>query len=210
MGPKFSQAGYRTPGQMMPGTYFLAQRVFLMDTVNKAPLIEKMWLLAQMHGTAAIIRWGVEIPVVPLSGLPVEYQVMQRFSRDRGRRKSDLALSTFPATSSGRGGFAAREFNFDCLPTQEVQLAIQDDDGRGCVSSLLIRDNLGRLVGDPNPNARLDFSDKALKGVPQETRTLRITLLKSMPTDLTIAFRVRHDVPNPGGRDRVHFVLRCQ
>jgi hypothetical protein len=67
-----------------------------------------------------------------------------------------------------------------------------------------------QLVGDPKPRVRLDFPDDALKGVPQETRTLRLTLLKATPTDLTIAFRMRRDVPSPAGRDRVHFVLRGQ
>jgi hypothetical protein len=139
------QGGYRTPGQMMPGTNFLAQRAYLMDTLNKAPLIEKMWLLAQMHGTSSIVRYGIEIPVVPLSGSPVEYHAVQLFSRDHGPRSANLVLSTFPASAGGVGGTAARKFDFECLPTRDVEFAIRDSDGRGCVASLTISDKLGLI-----------------------------------------------------------------
>jgi hypothetical protein len=138
------QGGYRTPGHMMPGTSSLAQRAFLLDTVNKAPLIEEMWLLAQLHGTTSIVRYGIEIPVIPLSGLPIEYHAVQLFSRDHGRRSAKLVLSTFPA-AGGSGGSKSRKFDFDCLPTRDVLLAIQDADGRGCVCSLTIRDKVGLI-----------------------------------------------------------------
>jgi hypothetical protein len=29
-------------------------------------------------------------------------------------------------------------------------------------------------------------------------------------TDLTIAFKAHNEVPDLGGRDRVHFLMRCQ
>ncbi len=142
------QAGYRTPGQMMSGTYFLAQRAWLMDTLNKAPLIKQMWLLAQLNGTTGIVRYGIEIPVIPLSGIPIEYQVVQLFSQDRGQHSAHLVISTFPAAGSGAGATAAKQFDFHCLPTRDVPLAIKDADGRGCVASLTITDQQG-LVYPP-------------------------------------------------------------
>jgi hypothetical protein len=136
------QKGFRTPGRMMPGNS-LAQRAFLMDTLNKGPLIEKMWLLAELDSAAPISRYGINIPVIQLSGLPVEYQVLKVFSRDRGPRTGDLALTTFPA--SGQGGSAFHSFEFSCLPTRDVPLAIKDSDGRGCVASLTVSDALGHI-----------------------------------------------------------------
>jgi hypothetical protein len=65
-----------------------------------------------------------------------------------------------------------------------------------------------RLVGSPPAGATLDFHPEPLKGVPQETRTLRITLKSAAPTDLTIAFRLHSEVPDLGGRDRIHLLLR--
>ena len=136
------QGGFQTPGQMMPG-FSLAQRAFLMDTVNKAPLIEKMWLLAQLRSTVPIARYGKEIPVISLSGIPVEYHVMQLFSRDRGQRSANLTLSTYMA--DGPGASVSRKFEFSCQPTRDVLLAIKDTDGRGCLASLTVTDGLGRV-----------------------------------------------------------------
>ncbi len=145
---EFVQRWYRTPGRMMPGTFSLAQRAFLMDTLNKAPLIEKMWMMAELYGTTGLARFGTEIPVIALSGLPLEYHVLQVFSRDRGKRSADLTLSTFPATSVGYSRTAYGNFDFDCLPTRDVWLALKDADGRGCVASLTVRDRRG-LVYPP-------------------------------------------------------------
>ena len=61
---------------MMPGDPHMAQRAYLLDTLNKAPLIEKMWLLSQLDGTTAAIVFGREVPVVTLSGFPIEYRVI--------------------------------------------------------------------------------------------------------------------------------------
>jgi hypothetical protein len=65
-----------------------------------------------------------------------------------------------------------------------------------------------RLVGDPHPDAVIAFSSDRLKGVPAETRMLRITLTSEAPVDLTIAFRLASEAPDLGGRDRIHLLLR--
>jgi N-methylcarbamate hydrolase len=141
------QAGFRTPGRMLGGNS-VAQRSTLLDTLNKGPLIEKMWIMAQLHETTPIIRYGIEIPVIPLSGSQLEYHVVQVFSRDRGQRRAELVASTFPADLDGAGSSASRMFDFDCMPTRDVLLAIKDADGRGCVASLTVTDRLG-LVYPP-------------------------------------------------------------
>ena len=65
-----------------------------------------------------------------------------------------------------------------------------------------------RLVGSPAAAATLDFRPEALKGVPLERRTMRITLTGGAPADLTIAFSLRNESPDLGGRDRIHMLLR--
>ena len=65
------------------------------------------------------------------------------------------------------------------------------------------------IVGDIPAGASLDFHPAPLNGAREEFRHLRITLAKPDPTDLTIAFKVHNEVPDLGGRDRVHFVMRC-
>lgn len=76
---------------------------------------------------------------------------------------------------------------------------------QGFVTTLLE----AQLVGDPLIGATLDFHPEPLKGVPQELRKLRITLTKPGLTDLTIAFKAHNEIPDLGGRDRVHFILCC-
>jgi hypothetical protein len=67
-----------------------------------------------------------------------------------------------------------------------------------------------QLVGIPPAGATLDFRPEPLKGVPRETRTMRITLTGTAPTDLTIAFRLHNEFPDLGGRDRIHLLMRGQ
>ena len=54
------------------------------------------------------------------------------------------------------------------------------------------------------------YQTEPLKGLPAEERTLRITARDPGTVDLTIAFRARNEIPDLGGRDRIHFLVRCQ
>ena len=135
-----------TPGRMaQPPGGTTAQRASLVDTLNKGPLIKDMWLVAELCDTAPSIHFGREIKVATLSGIPVEYRVVQLFSQDFGKRSSKLILETFVKPGTGLDGIAKRVFDFDCLPSRDVTFGIIDADGRGCVASLTIRDGLGRV-----------------------------------------------------------------
>ena len=65
------------------------------------------------------------------------------------------------------------------------------------------------FVGDVPEGVSLDFNGAPLRGVREEVRNLRITLTKPDPTDLTIAFKTHHEISDLGGRDRIHFLMRC-
>lgn len=64
------------------------------------------------------------------------------------------------------------------------------------------------FVGD-HQDATLDFHPEPLKGLLEEVRTLRVILVKPSDVDLTIAFRAHNEVPDLGGRDRIHFLMHC-
>lgn len=66
-----------------------------------------------------------------------------------------------------------------------------------------------RWVGTPPPGAVLEFAAEPLKGVPEELRVLRVTLDKPGTTDLTLAFQSADDLPDLGGRYRIHFLMSC-
>ncbi len=66
-----------------------------------------------------------------------------------------------------------------------------------------------RLVGAP-AGSGLEFASEPLKGSPAEVRPLRITLQEAGTTDLTIAFRIRNESPDLGGRDRIHLLIQSR
>jgi hypothetical protein len=66
-----------------------------------------------------------------------------------------------------------------------------------------------RLVGAP-VGSELEFAPEPLNGTPGEVRTLRLTLKNPGTTDLTIAFRIRNESPDLGGRDRIHLLIQCR
>jgi hypothetical protein len=133
------------PGNMLPGSISLAQRAYLMDTLNKAPLIEKMWVTSELYETAPVTLYGFELHTVPLSGIPVEYRVIQLFSRDAGRRSARLTAYTFAKPGAWPSESGHQEFDFECLASRTIELGVLDADGRGCVASLIIKDKLDHI-----------------------------------------------------------------
>jgi hypothetical protein len=134
-----------TPGKMSLSPFTLAQRPGLSltpgNSLNPAPAIAQMWLTTEMFEAP---------PMAPaLSGFSIEYRVIEIFSRDQGPRSSDFHLST----TSNPYGLRKVRLDFDCLPSRNVGLHILDTDGRGCVASLIIKDNLDRIY--PLPAMRL-------------------------------------------------------
>ena len=123
---------------MSVGGFSVSQRAYLMDTLKKGPLIEKMWLMTQMYGAMPVPPLGFQ--ALPLSTFAVEYQVIQVFSRDAGKHEAKLALTML---SNVQGLFApssSRMFAFDCLPSRTVALEVLDSDGSGCVASFIVKD----------------------------------------------------------------------
>ncbi len=87
-----------------------------------------------------------------LSGLKVEYKIMQLYSRDAGRREAKLEFSVGQGTQD-LGFRNELSILFQCAPAVEVQLAVKDFDGSPTMASFTIRDGLGRVY--PNPARRL-------------------------------------------------------
>ena len=172
--------GFRTPGAMQSGNDFPAQRANLLDTLNNGPIIEKLWLLLRLYGTTPLIRYSSEVPTIPLSGIPVEYGVIQVFCRDSGRRSGALALYTLARVGDGINEFGRRSFDFDCLPSRTVALGVLDTDGRGCVASLTIKDGLNhiyppqamRLAPDMSFHSHIYRGDGETMRLPDGTYTI--------------------------------------
>ena len=92
-------------------------------------------------------------PLEPeLSGLALEYRVLQLHSRDAGKREATLGFNVGQGTQD-LGFRAAVPILFECLPAVAVTLGVRDHDGAPTTASFVFRDRFGRV--HPNPARRL-------------------------------------------------------
>lgn len=92
-------------------------------------------------------------PLKPeLSGLELEYRIIQLFSRDEGRREALIGFNVGQG-SQDLGFRNAVPILFNCALAVEVSLGIKDFDGTPTFAALTIRDASGRVY--PNPARRL-------------------------------------------------------
>lgn len=65
------------------------------------------------------------------------------------------------------------------------------------------------LVENVPEGVTLQFRAAPLTGAPAELRQLKIVLNRRSLADVTIAFRSHSEAPDIGGRNRIHFLMRC-
>ena len=87
------------PGSMMSGT--MAPRAHMGDRLNKGPVIEKLWMLSRIHEEGPGSPEDRASKPIQLSGMPVEYHIVQLFSRDAGRHSEKFTIYAFPKTADG-------------------------------------------------------------------------------------------------------------
>lgn len=91
-----------------------------------------------------------------LSGLPLEYCLVQLYSRDVGKREAKLMFDVGQGTQDL--GFR-NEINllFDCEPAVEVVLEILDDDGRPTTGQFVFKDERNRIYPARSRRMAPDF-----------------------------------------------------
>jgi hypothetical protein len=77
-----------------------------------------------------------------LSGLPVEYRIIQIYSREAGQHPGKLS---FHVGQGSRGAGGDVDVVFQCQPAVVVALDVRDEDGRPAMGSLLFRDAQKRV-----------------------------------------------------------------
>lgn len=87
-----------------------------------------------------------------LSGLAVEYRLVQLFSRDKGSREATLIFDVGQGTQD-LGFRNETPILFKCLPSTEVILDVRDHDGQPTSAAFTIKDGRGRVY--PHPKRRL-------------------------------------------------------
>ena len=151
-------------------------RLFLVKVLNEANVTAPLQVASPNHGDVFIRSDGSPAPRAALtaanarerwagisiydkrpmprrlSGLAVEYVILEIFSRDGGQRSAQIAFNVGQGTQDV--GFRNDvSILFTALPARTVPLRVRDENGKPAVASLLIRDALGRIF--PNQSKRL-------------------------------------------------------
>lgn len=97
-------------------------------------------------------------PLTPrLSGLALEYRILQVYSRDAGRREASLAFNVGQG-SQDIGFRNDAPILFTARPAQPVTLRVRDEAGRPTVASFTIRDAQGHVYPSPAKRLAPDFA----------------------------------------------------
>lgn len=111
--------------------------------------IPRRWMDLAMFGDRPLLR--------PLSGLAVEYRLLQVYSRDAGRREAKISFHAGQGTQE-LGFRSDVDILFTCEPAVVVTLDVHDVDGRPTTASFLFRDAQGRVSPAPSRRLAPDFS----------------------------------------------------
>jgi hypothetical protein len=146
-------------------------RVFLIKVDNRAGATGVLHVESpsalRLHGAepeAIPARW-LEVgmfnrqPLLPnLSGLALEYRIIEIYSRDAGRRAARLVFST-PVGGQHQGGVRNElGVGFEARPARPITLRVSDDRGQPTVASFLIKDQQGRVYPSPTKRLAPDFA----------------------------------------------------
>jgi hypothetical protein len=164
------------PGPAKPELVEGGTRLFLVKVINHANVTAPLRVASPNSGPVyiqssgspepkleltpqnAVDRWA-EITIYDqppmdrrLSGLALDYRVLQVYSRDHGQRSADISFNV--GQGSQDIGFRNNILVlFNALPTRAIKLRVRDENGQPAMASLVIRDRLNRLY--PNPTKRL-------------------------------------------------------
>ena len=91
-----------------------------------------------------------------LSGLPLEYRILEIYSRDRGQRSARVSFNVGQGTQEI--GFRNDVVVvFDALPARPVTLRVRDENGRPAMAAFVVRDRLDRLYSAPSKRLAPDL-----------------------------------------------------
>jgi hypothetical protein len=164
------------PGPAKPELVEAGARIFLVKVINKAGVTARLEVqspnalppYAQSDNSAEPAktisssdvrdRWmDVELyeknPMSErLSGLPLEYRILEIYSRDQGSLSAKLSFNVGQGTQD-IGFRNEMVVLFNARPAYRLKLRVLDEKGVPSMAAFTIRDDLGRLY--PNPSKRL-------------------------------------------------------
>jgi hypothetical protein len=164
------------PGGAKPDLVEEGARLFLVKVANQAHVTAELNVESPDSGNVYIRSNGQPDPAITLtpqqakgrwadislfqrppmrkrlSGLAVEYQILEIYSRDTGERSAKISFNV----GQGSQDIGFRNdvtILFNAAPTRQITFRVKDADGRPAMASFIIRDRLNRLY--PLPSKRL-------------------------------------------------------
>lgn len=110
--------------------------------------VDNRWLEIAMYDSQPLNQ--------TLSGLGLEYRIVQLYSRDAGNREAELSFDVGQGTQD-IGFRNAQSILFDCLPAKKVRLSILDFDGKPTTAEFIVRDQRGRVYPARSRRLEPDF-----------------------------------------------------
>jgi hypothetical protein len=107
------------------------------------------WLDLQMFDRQPLTR--------TLTGLGLEYRLVQLFSRDAGRREAKVSFNVGQGTQD-IGFRNEADVLFTCLPAREITLRVRDENNKATTASFTIRDAAGRVYPSQAKRLAPDFA----------------------------------------------------
>ncbi len=91
-----------------------------------------------------------------LSGLTLEYGIIQIHSRDAGKREAKISFNVGQGTQD-LGFRSDVDILFNCDPAVALVVDVRDEDGKPTMASFIFRDRMGRVYPSPTRRLAPDF-----------------------------------------------------
>jgi hypothetical protein len=123
---------------------------FYRDKGQRVPLADntQLWLELQTYDSQPLGK--------SLSGLPLEYRIIQLYSRDAGRREARISFNVGQGTQDlGSRNEAATLFT--CMPARTITLRVHDENDQPTTAEFIMRDAQGRVYPSQAKRLAPDF-----------------------------------------------------
>ena len=97
------------------------------------------------------------LPGESLTGLELEYRIIQLYSRDAGKRSAKISFDVGQGTQD-LGFRNETAILFTAAPSHELTFRIRDENGKPTMAGLTIRDRQGRIYPSPAKRLAPDFA----------------------------------------------------
>ncbi|WP_205509709.1 CehA/McbA family metallohydrolase [Longitalea arenae] len=125
-----------------------AEPVLHVSTFNQRAMEKNLLTAGQVANRFLEIKMYQNRPLLAqLSGLLLEYAVVQLYSKDAGQREAEIGFNIGQGTQD-IGFRNTISVLFNILPSVKVKLQVKDEDGSSTMASFIFSDGIERIVDD--------------------------------------------------------------